>query len=99
MACINANIPFDGLCISQGNQAIEREVKREGKGGRGIGDRGEREALEKLQTGRFNVLTWPRGHWRPAVALHAAARVAQLYTMSQFESETEKKVLYVSTFD
>ena len=56
---------------------------------RGIG--GKREALEKLQTGRFNVLTWPRGHWRPGVALHAAARVAQLYTMSHFESETEKK--------
>ena len=89
MACINGNIPFDGLCISQGNQAIEREVKREGEGEGGeIGDRGEREALEKLQTGRFNVLTWPRGHRRPAVALHAAARVAQLYTMSQFEYET-----------
>ena len=69
----------------------EGDKEREGKGGGGIGDRGEREALEKLQTGRFNVLTWPRGHWRPAVALHAAARVAQLYTMSQFESETEKK--------
>ena len=63
------------------------EVRRED---RGIG--GKREALEKLQTGRFNVLTWPRGHWRPGVALHAAARVAQLYTMSQFESETEKKL-------
>ena len=65
--------------------------KERGGGEKRRGDRGEREALEKLQTGRFNVLTWPRGHWRPGVALHAAARVAQLYTMSHFESETEKK--------